>query len=183
MNENTAGGSLFLFEVKDGVITSADPYLVFDGAARKLLSDKDDGIPKIKTLKEQGQDDECVYFGAYVKYMNGWVRIAKTTKSQMPSYEYTESINLSKCEPEIYEYNEFAAAGEKINAISFEDIILHSLLTDMEPREIEVRLPDNTVIKTQTPAWGMMNYMFVRRIGNQAEIFNYPTIDYDCFLL
>lgn len=82
LDQNTVAGSLFKFGISNGTITSAVPYLTFDGTVRDKVYEGDDfttaGIPNANYVKTTGSNsDEEVYYGAVVQKSGNRLTIAQ----------------------------------------------------------------------------------------------------------
>jgi len=182
LSAETAQGSVYKLEITDGTITAAEPYLTFKNTLRDKLKAGDDvqlnGLPNVDVLKQADSVDEEIYFGAVLdKRENGRLTIAPMSggKVDLNDMMYIFCSKQAGC----CMYN--AETGELRNANMGEIIIDRTLTAGGgmdDPRSISIEFADGTATGV-TPAYGMLNFAFIRVSEGTAEVFIYTPWEYN----
>lgn len=191
LTENTAAGSLFKFGLTGDTITTADPYLTFNSAegVRDQIMPGDDftsvGMPKARTIRTTGSSaDEDVYYGAVINRENNRLTIAPVTEANgLPDVAAAESVNMNRYSTvNYYIYDPTRSGSAKFQLGSFGDIYCDTYLTNRNGRgassseDYEITFGSFSEV---APAWGMLDYVYVRGYDNKADVVDYTTWEYD----
>ncbi len=186
---DTVEGSAFKFTMAaDGTtITDATPYITFDGTVRDKLTAGDDlttaaGVPNVKKIAV-GDDDEDVYFGAVIKKQNGRLTIATTSANAVVDPADIQTISLNNVDATYYTYDPSRSASARFGVGSMGDITVDKTLTadaltDDAPKTISIAFNNGTA-EGVAPAWGMLDYVFVRMYEKTADVIDYMAWEYD----
>lgn len=190
LSQNTVEGSAFkfTFAADNTTITDATPYVTFDGDIREKLSAGDDvavdGIPNLAYVAP-GTSDEEVYFGAVVKKSNGRLTIAPMTADGVVDIVNLETISLNNVTANYYTYDPTRSASARFNVGSLGDITADKTLTadgvTDAPRNITINFNSGDATG-ETPALGMLDYVFVRMYEKTADVIDYMAWEYDYYV-
>lgn len=177
LNKDTLEGSVFMFEVSDGVITSATPQLIFDGTVREKLTANESGIPKVKKLGTAASSDYDIYFGAAIKKRDNRITVVPMNENNLPSLYDSETISLSD-DLTVYRYNPEANAGERVSAGTISDVKVDKILSSDYGLENSLYIIGMDGLELDTPAWGMLDYVFIKKSVKKTEIVDYAAYEY-----
>lgn len=178
LTEDTVAGSVFKFGFTGDTITSARAYLDFNGTVRDKAAGED-GIPNVATVGTGLVDDEEVYFGAVLKKQNGKLTIATMDAGNLPNLTTTESFNTGSYDVNVYTYDPTRTGRAKFAVGSVGDIVVDKILTnDYGDEDILYTIfADGETV--DSPAWGMLDYVFVRSYERKADIVDYMAYEFD----
>lgn len=181
LTEDTVPGSVFKFGFTGDTITSARPYLDFNGTVREK-SIGNGGIPKVKSVATGLVDDEEVYFGAVLKKQGGKLTIATMSAAgDIPDLATTESFNTGSYDVNVYTYDPTRTGRAKFAVGSVGDIMVDKILTndygDTRNGIIYTITADGETV--DSPAWGALDYVFVRSYERKADIVDYMAYEFD----
>lgn len=177
LSKDTPEGSVFMFEVSDGVITSATPQLIFDGTVREKLTANESGIPKVKKLGTAASSDYDIYFGAAIKKRDNRLSFVPMNENDLPSLYDSETISLSD-DLTVYRYNPEANAGERVSAGTILDVKVDKILSSDYGLENSLYIIGMDGLELDTPAWGMLDYVFIKKSVKKTEIVDYAAYEY-----
>ena len=179
---DTVPGSLFKFGFSGDTITSADAYLLFNGTVRdKAISDQESGIPNVAYVGAGVNADEEVYFGAVLKKVNSRLTIATIDETSLvPDLSTVESVNLGSYDVNAYTYDPTRSGKSKFAVGSIGDITVDKTLTNDNGTEgASLYSIDVDGVTIDSPAWGMLDYVFVRTYERTADLVDYMAYEYD----
>lgn len=190
LTSSTVPGSLYKFGMTGETITSAKAYLTFDGSVREKLVKDDDvqsnGTPNVNYIAS-GTADEEVYFGAVINKKPNRITIAKAEAGQLPDLSQTETFSsgsYTTVNYYTYDPSRSASGNSRFALGSMGDINADKILTNSEGKEdgslydITVNLYNGTATG-DSPAWGMLDYVFVRTYERNADVVDYMAHQYD----
>ncbi len=187
LNQNTQVGSLFKFGMTGDTITSATPYLTFDGEIRPQIARNGQDVQKVgvpyvtymHTPRENSGED--VYFGAVLAKNNGRLTIAPlAVNSTVPDLANITDVALSRAQANYYIYDPTRSSRSRCGIGSFGDIMADNTLTGNGGQDTATTITfKNGTSAGLTPAWGMLDYVFVRMYENKADVVDYTTQQYD----
>lgn len=196
ITDKVVAGSVYKFNMKGDTIKSAKKYLTFDTTVRDEISASDSnktkipGMPNVDSVAKNNGDEE-IFFGPVVeKKSSGKITIAPINDangglsdlSKIATYGdlTTETINLGNSDTRYYLYDpalpkdakfDIGAAGD-INSIKGSSADFFAEGTTIVDR--------NGKAFSKTPAFGMMDYVFVRKYNNRVEdVVIYLAYEYD----
>lgn len=178
LSENTVAGSVFKFGFTGETITSAKSYLTFNGEVRAKDA-TNAGIPKVAYVGTGINSDEEVYFGAVLKKQSGKLIIATMDEDTLPNLATTESFNTSSYDVNVYTYDPTRSGRAKFAVGTVGDITVDKILTNEngdEDLKYTVTVDGDTF---DAPAWGMLDYVFVRSYERNADIVDYMAYEFD----
>lgn len=185
LNQNTQAGSLFKFGMTGDTITSVVPYLTFDGEIRELISKNGDdinivGVPHIsKIYTPEPISGEEVYFGAVLGKNSHYLTIAPLDAGgNIPDLTNIIAVPLSREQINYYTYNPEKGVNERCSLGAFGDILADRILTGSEGMVTDTIITYGTS-KGISPAWGMLDYVFVRLYESREDVVNYTSYIYD----
>lgn len=179
---DTVPGSLFKFGFSGDTITSADAYLLFNGTVRdKEISDQESGIPNVAYVGVGVNADEEVYFGAVLKKVNSRLTIATIDENSLvPDLSTVESVNLGSYDVNAYTYDPTRSGKSKFAVGSIGDVTVDKTLTNDNGTEgASLYSIDVDGVTIDSPAWGMLDYVFVRTYERTADLVDYMAYEYD----
>ena len=179
---DTVPGSLFKFGFSGDTITSADAYLLFNGTVRdKEISDQESGIPNVAYVGDGVNADEEVYFGAVLKKVNSRLTIATIDETSLvPDLSTVESVNLGSYDVNAYTYDPTRSGKSKFAVGSIGDVTVDKTLTNDNGTEgASLYSIDVDGVTIDSPAWGMLDYVFVRTYERTADLVDYMAYEYD----
>ncbi|MCI5892514.1 MAG: S-layer homology domain-containing protein [Clostridiales bacterium] len=179
---DTVPGSLFKFGFSGDTITSADAYLLFNGTVRdKEISDQESGIPNVAYVGDGVNADEEVYFGAVLKKVNSRLTIATIDETSLvPDLSTVESVNLGSYDVKAYTYDPTRSGKSKFAVGSIGDVTVDKTLTNDNGTEgASLYSIDVDGVTIDSPAWGMLDYVFVRTYERTADLVDYMAYEYD----
>lgn len=189
LNENTVLGSLYKFGMTGDTITSAVPYLTFDKTVRNKLDSSSDptkeGMPNVAKLNVASSNpDEELYYGAVLERNNQRLTIATIDEATgILDLATTDTVNLAKYSTVNYYLYDPARSGKaKFQLGSVGDINIDRVLTNdngnVNGTQYTVSL-DGGVTYFDAPAWGMLDYVYIRTYDTMADVINYASWEYD----
>lgn len=182
LSKNTAEGSAFKFTfATDGTtITDATPYVTFDGVVREKISAGQDvataGLPNVDVIAA-GEEDEDVYFGAVIEKRSGKLTVAKVVNGVVDLTQ-TETFASSNKDVNYYVYDPTRSGSAMYGVGSLGDIAADKNLTGEKNSHITINF-NNGVAEGDAPAFGMLDYVFVREYEKQADVIVYKAWEYD----
>lgn len=184
LDQNTVAGSLFKFGISNGTITSAVPYLTFDGTVRDKVYEGDDfttaGIPNANYVKTTGSNsDEEVYYGAVVQKSGNRLTIAQADADGIISLDPNdwESVSLSNYTANYYLYDPTRNGKAKFQTASLGDITVDKVLAN-DGGNGSYTIDFGGVVE-DAPAFGMLDFVYVRTYERTADVVDYTTWEYD----
>lgn len=190
LTANTVPGSLFKFGMTGDTITSADTYLTFNGTVRDRLTTSSDltsdGIPNadLSTIRTGEQNGETLTYGAVVRKNGQRLYVATIGAAGIPelSNSYT-SVNVGKYGTvNCYLYDPARSGKAKFQLGSVGDINIDKYLTndngDTTPGQYTIQLVGSDTA-FNAPAWGMLDYVYVREYEDMIDIIDYASWEYD----
>lgn len=178
LNGVTAG-SLYKFSFTGDVITSAKPYLVVGDEVRGNIRNGN-GIPDVKMIGTGTTSDEEVFFGAVIKKQGNRITVATMDAGELPNLATTESFNGSNYETNVYTYDPTRSGRAKFAVGSMGDIMVDKILTNDNGSDLTGLYTIYAEGKTfDSPAWGMLDYVFVRTYERSADVVDYMSYEYD----
>lgn len=181
LGTNIVAGSLYKFSFTGETITSAKEYLTFNGTVRDKVGDTDqNGVPNVAMVGSGTTQDEEVYFGAVLKKQGSKILIATMDQNNMPNLATTESFNAANYDVNVYTYDPTRTGRARFAVGSVGDIMVDKILTNDNGSEEGSLYTIYADGKTLTsPAWGMLDYVFVRSYERKADIVDYMAYEYD----
>lgn len=177
---NTVPGSLFKFGFSGDTITSATTYLLFNGSVRDEISAGEKGIPNVAKLGAGANSDEEVYFGAVLKKQNSRLTIATMDEDKVLDLTTVESVNLGSYDVNAYTYDPTRSNKNKFAVGSVGDITVDKILSNDNGSEDEALYTiDVNGTTLESPAWGMLDFVFVRTYERTADLVDYMAYEYD----
>lgn len=187
LNQNTQVGSLFKFGMTGDVISSATSYLVFnentdirEQISRSGGNINEIGVPNVeKIYAPTAASGEEVYFGAVLAKNNGRLTIAPlAANSNLPDINNITDVPLSRAQANYYLYDPTRTSRQRCGIGSFGDIMVDRTLTGNGGQITDTNISYGNATGT-SPAWGMLDYVFVRIYENNADVVDYTTQQYD----
>ncbi len=182
LDENTVPGSLFKFGFSGDTITSANTYLLFNGSVRDQITSSSEhaGVPNVVAVGKGVTSDEEVYFGAVLKKQNNRLTIATMDEENLPNLATTESVNVGNATVNAYTYDPTRRGNAKFAVGSVGDIMADKILTnDNGSEDGALYTIDCDGVTLDSPAWGMLDFVFVRKYENKADVVDYMAYEYD----
>lgn len=183
---NAKQGEVFKLNVVDGVITSARAYLTFNGDSVRtdIRRGGDYDIPSVATMAKSNSDDEEVFFGALADYKKTNKRITLAPlEGGIPDLSILDSESISDYQfnlsnvKNVYVYDPSRNSSNRlymgvVSDLSFDEALLTDGMTVYTDRT-------NSTVLCETPAYGMLDYVYVRKYDNKVEdVVIYKSFDY-----
>ncbi len=180
LTRDTQAGSLFKFGKTGDYITSATPYLTFDGDIRSDITSggANPGVPQINRLYP-GTTDEVVTFGAVVGRNGNRVRIAPMEEGDvLPDFNNITSVSLNNVQANYYVYDASRSSRSRVGLGGIGDIYVDRYLAGDEG------VTTNDVItygsfSEQNPVAGMLDYVYVRTYERTGDVVIYMQRQYE----
>ncbi len=188
LTEKTLPGSLFKFGKTGDYITSATPYLTFNGdqiRADVSSGDVENGIPQVAQLYGGAKDEE-ISFGAVVGRNGNRIRIA-TMKGELGSDGYyeilptpgaIESVSLNNVQANYYVYDAARNSRSRIGLGGISDIYVDRYLAGNDG----VSTGDKITLGTfhgDNPVFGLLDYVYIRTYERTGDVVLYMQRQYD----
>lgn len=187
LNLNTVEGSAFKFTfAADGTtITDATPYITFNGTVRDKFTgaSANDGIPHVDEIAK-GDVDEEITFGAVLRKQNGRLTIAKMVNGVVSlADEDIVQVSLNNVDANYYTYDPTRNGSARFGVGGLGDIMVDKNLTaydnnQLNPSSVDVII-DNSRVTVDTPALGLLDYVFVRMYEKTADVIDYMAWEYN----
>ena len=166
-------GDIVQMTVENGVITYAKAILTFTGLADGTAYAKNAAATPVFALGTPGNTDESYLFGAVTKFSNNGTALVQgldTLGNAVGAIQYVKEADAN-----VYVYDVNMKADFRLEVGSLGDAEVDEELMDTTKT---VTLEDGTTTVT-TPAYGMMDYVFVRTYNNKpADIVVYRNYDF-----
>lgn len=198
LDETVAPGSVYMFTFENDTIQSAQKLLTFDlSGGNGLLRDRIlpgtatvAGLPKIDFVASNQGEDEF-YFGPVLKRVSSsWATIApvvdpKGLEALIQTKDYDslvlENINLGISGSHFYIYDPQMEQNQQFNIGAAADInSMKGANSDFFNTRCNIVDAVTRKMLSPTPAYGMMDYVFVRKHNHRVqEVVVYLAYEYD----